>query len=388
MIPYGHQEITQADIDAVVEVLNSEFLTQGPLVPRFEQAVARYTGARFGVAVNSGTSALHIACLALGLGKGDLLWTTPITFVASANCGRYCGAEIDFVDIDPDTWNMSVSALREKLIHAKKNNQLPKIIVPVHLAGQPTDQEQIWELAQEFGFRVLEDASHAIGASRHGERVGSCRWSDITVFSFHPVKVITTGEGGMSLTNDEELAWRMGILRSHGITRESERMTQVPEGPWYYEQLELGHNYRITDIQAALGISQMSRIDDFIESRNVLAQVYNQQLSNLPLKLPFIRSENRSAFHLYIVRLITEKNRYARKKIFESLREEGIGVNLHYIPVYRHPYYEKIGFNPADFPEAENYYAEAISLPLFPNLTNEQQNHVIESLSMVISSKK
>lgn len=378
MIPYGHQEITQADIDAVVEVLQSDFLTQGPMVPRFEDAVASYTGGKYGVAVNSGTSALHIACLALDLGPGDILWTSPISFVASANCGRYCGADVDFVDIDKDTWNISVTLLRKKLVKARDKKCLPKVVVPVHLAGQPTVQEEIWGLAQEFGFRVLEDATHAIGASRNGERVGSCRWSDITVFSFHPVKMITTGEGGMAMTNDEKLAWRMGILRAHGITRDEEYMSMKSEGAWYYEQLELGMNYRLTDIQAALGLSQLNRLGDFIKSRNEIARIYNEELSQLPLQLPMILSENRSSFHLYIIRIKTDIVRRSYHEIFENLREKGVGVNLHYMPIHLQPYYQQLGFKSNLFQEAEKYAKEAITLPIYPGLTHDQQNFVID----------
>ena len=388
MIPYGRQKISQADIDAVVEVLRSDYITQGPVVPKFEKAVADYTGAKYGIAVNSGTSALHIACLSLDLGPGDILWTSPISFVASANCGRYCGSNIDFVDIDPDTWNISVSSLKNKLVQARDKQCLPKIVVPVHLAGQPTIQEEIWELAQEFGFRVLEDASHAIGASRKGERVGSCRWSDITVFSFHPVKIITTGEGGMAMTNDEELAWRMGILRTHGISRDSERMTKKPEGPWYYEQLELGMNYRMTDIQAALGLTQLKRLDEFVERRNKIAKKYNEELSYLPLQLPTVLIDNYSSFHLYIVRIKINNARHSHSKVFRNLRESGIGVNLHYIPIHLQPYYQKLGFRTGLFKEAEKYAKDAITLPLHPWLTDEQQSYIIKSFNVLINSNK
>lgn len=384
MIPYGRQDVRQVDIDAVVGVLRSDFLTQGPMVPRFEQAVAARCGAQHGVAVNSATSALHVACLALGLGPGDRLWTVPNTFVASANCGRYCGADVDFVDIDPDTWNMSVPALREKLLQARQGGSLPKVLVPVHFGGQPTEQEAIWELAQEFGFKVLEDASHAIGASRNGEPVGSCRWSHITVFSFHPVKIITTGEGGMALTNDDELAWRMTSLRSHGITREKSRMLGEPEGPWYYEQVALGFNYRMTDLQAALGLSQLSRLDEYIERRNTLARRYDQLLGGLKLQRPVAQPENRSAFHLYVVRLRTEAIRKTHREVFEAMRDRGIGVNLHYMPVYLQPYYRALGFEPGLCPEAERYGREAISLPLFYGLSEMDQGSVAKSLQICL----
>jgi len=385
MIPYGRQDISQADIDAVVEVLRSDWLTQGPMVPRFEHAIAAKVGARHAVAVNSATSALHIACLALSLGPGDRLWTVPNTFVASANCGRYCGAEVDFVDIDPDTWNLSVPRLAERLVQAKKDKRLPKVVVPVHFGGQPTDQEAIWELAQEFGFKVIEDASHAIGASRHGEPVGSCRWSDITVFSFHAVKIITTGEGGMALTNNDELAWRMGMLRTHGITRESEHMTQPPAGPWAYEQQALGFNYRMTDIQAALGLSQLARLDEWVKRRNVLASLYDDALQGLPLRLPMVRPENQSAFHLYVVRLKPGALKKTHRAIFEALRAAGIGVNVHYMPVHLQPYYRGLGFGPGQYPEAEAHGEEAITLPLYPTLTEVEQDRVVEAVKRAIS---
>jgi len=382
-IPYGRQNITQADIDAVVDVLHSDFLTQGPMVPAFEQAVAAKCNAAFSVAVNSATSALHIACLALELGPGDLLWTVPNTFVASANCGRYCGAEVDFVDIDPLTWNMSVSKLKEKLIQAKKDKKLPKIVVPVHFSGQPTEQERIWELAQEYGFLVLEDASHAIGASRNGEHVGSCRWSEISVFSFHPVKIITTGEGGIALTNNPELADRMTLLRSHSITRNTDKFIQSSPGPWYYEQQGLGFNYRMTDIQAALGVSQLGRLDDFIERRNELAHRYDQVLQDLPLQLPTVSQENRSAFHLYVVRLKNCVNK-THKQVFNELRKQGVGVNLHYMPVHLQPYYRALGFSPGQYPEAEAHSMEAISLPIYPALTEKEQDLVVASLHQIL----
>jgi UDP-4-amino-4,6-dideoxy-N-acetyl-beta-L-altrosamine transaminase len=388
VIPYGRQDICQADVDAVVEVLRSDFITQGPAVPRFEQAVASRVNAKRAVAVNSATSALHIACLALDLGTGDRLWTVPNTFVASANCGRYCGARVDFVDIDPDTWNVSVPRLREKLVQAKKDARLPKVVVPVHFAGQPTEQESIWELSREYGFRVLEDASHAIGASRSGEPVGSCRWSDITVFSFHPVKIITTGEGGMALTNDQALADRMAMLRSHGITRDA-RLFQNGDhrlsGAWYYEQLTLGFNYRMTDIQAALGTSQLERLGGNVARRNALAERYNNVLRPLPLQLPAIRPENQSAFHLYVVRL---KQHAAaidnHRRVFGELRQRGIGVNLHYMPVHLQPYYRHLGFSAGQYPEAEAHGKSAITLPLYASMTDEQQDEVVAALDEVL----
>lgn len=381
MIPYGHQEITKADIDAVVDVLNSDFLTQGPVVPRFERAVTSYCGALHGVAVNSATSALHVACRALALGPGDVLWTVANTFVASANCGRYCGAEVDFVDIDPETWNLSVPALREKLVRARRAGKLPKVVVPVHFGGQPTAQEEIWALAQDFGFKVLEDASHSIGASRNGEPVGSCRWSHITVFSFHPVKIITTAEGGMALTNDEELAWRMALLRSHGITRDVTRMHHNSDGAWYYEQLDLGYNYRMTDLQGALGLSQIQRLREFVERRNSLAQRYDRLLAGLPLRLPTIQPGNRSSFHLYVVHLLGDAVRMNHCKVFESLRGQGIGVNLHYMPVYLQPYYRDLGFSAGLCPEAEKHARQAITLPLYPALTESEQEKIVVALA-------
>jgi UDP-4-amino-4,6-dideoxy-N-acetyl-beta-L-altrosamine transaminase len=384
MIQYGRQHVTQADIDYVTQVLRSDFLTQGPIVPRFEQAVAARVRARHGVAANSATSALHIACMALDLAPGQLLWTVPNTFVASANCGRYCGADVDFVDIDPHTWNLSVPRLREKLLDAERHGRLPQVVVPVHFSGQPCDQEEIWQLAQQYGFRVIEDASHSIGASRHDEPVGSCRWSHITVFSFHPVKIITSVEGGMALTNDDELARRMAMLRSHGITRAAEHFAQVSPGPWYYEQQLLGFNYRLTDVQAALGVSQLERLDEYVERRNALARRYDSALQSLPLQLPRLAPGNRSAFHLYVVRVQREAG-YGHRHVFEALRQRGIGVNLHYLPVHLQPYYRKLGFRPGQFPEAERYGESAITLPLYPTLTEQQQDQVVSALREVLS---
>ena len=379
-IPYGRQEISAEDIEAVVAVLQSDFLTQGPLVPAFEQAVAARVGAMHAVAVNSATSALHIACLALGLGDGDLLWTVPNTFVASANCGRYCGAEVDFVDIDPHTWNISVPALRLKLQRAEATQRLPKIIVPVHFSGRPTEQEAIWELAQQYGFRVLEDASHAIGAERNGEPVGSCRWSDVTVFSFHPVKIITTGEGGMALTNDRRLADAMAMLRSHGITRDASLMTEKNPGPWYYEQLEIGYNYRMTDIQAALGASQLTRLEAFVARRRQLVARYQGSLAGLPLQLPSRDDRSQSSWHLYVVRLRLDRIGRSHRQVFDALRAAGIGVNLHYVPVHLQPYYRTLGFSTGHCPEAERYGGEAISLPLYPALSESDQNYIAATM--------
>jgi UDP-4-amino-4,6-dideoxy-N-acetyl-beta-L-altrosamine transaminase len=384
MIPYGHQDVTQSDIDAVVDVLRSDFLTQGPAIPRFERELVTVTHARHAVAVNSATSALHVACLALGLGPGDLLWTVPNTFVASSNCARYCGASVDFVDIDRNTWNLSVVSLRAKLIEARNAGRLPKILVPVHFAGQPTDQEAIWDLAREYGFHVLEDASHAVGASRSGEPVGSCRWSDITVLSFHPVKIITTGEGGVALTNNPELAERMMMLRTHGITRDQVRFFDRDPAPWHYEQQLLGFNYRMTDIHATLGISQLARLSSYVQRRNVLAARYDQALRDLPLRLPTIGAQNRSAFHLYVVRMVPESAGKTHRRVFDELRRRGIGVNLHYAPVHLQPYYRQLGFSPGQYPEAEAYAETALTLPLFPTMTDAQHNSVVAALREVL----
>ena len=371
MIPYGCQNISEDDIKAVVNVLRSDFLTQGPIVPEFEKKICDYTGAKHAVAVNSATSALHIACQALGLGKDDWLWTTPVSFVASANCGLYCGAKVDFVDIDPNTWNLSPYKLKEKLIQAKQKNCLPKILVVVHLCGLPCDLETINALSKEYGFAIIEDAAHAIGGKYKEYPIGSCEYSNITTFSFHPVKTITTGEGGMAVTNNQELAEKMMLLRSHGITRDESLMTHESDGPWYYQQVVLGFNYRLTDIQAALGYSQLQRLDGFVRRRHELAARYDQLLSDLPLKLPFSSPELYSGFHLYVVRIQSDKIKTPQREIFEALRSHGIGVNLHYIPIHRQPYYEKMGFNVGDFPESESYYQEAISLPMYPDLTEE-----------------
>jgi UDP-4-amino-4,6-dideoxy-N-acetyl-beta-L-altrosamine transaminase len=384
MMPYGRQDITQADIDAVTDVLRSDFLTQGPVVPMFEKAVADYCGARRAVAVNSATSALHIACMALGVGPGDLVWTSPLTFVASANCARYCGAEVDFVDVDPRTYNLCPIRLAGKLERAAEAGKLPKVVIPVHLCGQPCDLEAIHALAVQYGFRIIEDASHAIGGRYKNEPIGNCRYSDITVFSFHPVKIITTGEGGMAVTNDLALANRMVRLRSHGITRDPAEMNQAPDGPWYYQQIELGFNYRMTDIQAALGLSQMKRLDELVSRRHALAANYERLLSGLPVTTPWQHADSYSGLHLYVVRLDNKAMNATHREVFERLRVAGIGVNLHYIPVYRHPYYAAQGFKASDFPEAERYYAEAISLPMYPALTEEQQAEVVHRLTTPI----
>jgi len=373
MIPYGRHDLDAQDIEAVVDVLRSDWLTQGPMVPRFEEAVASYCGARHAVAANSATSALHLACLALGLGPGDVLWTSPITFVASANCARYCGAEVDFVDIDPDTWALSIPALAEKLERAHCAGRLPKIVLPVHFAGQPCDMRAIRELADRYGFRVLEDAAHALGARDADAPVGACRHADITVFSFHPVKHITTGEGGMALTDDAALAARMRLLRSHGITREAHALQASSPGGWYYEQQTLGYNYRLTDIQAALGLSQLERLNAFLARRRELAACYDRLLEGLPLKRQAQRPGVSHAWHLYVIRL---QDAARRQLVFEALRAAGIGAQVHYIPVHLQPYYRQLGFKPGDFPVAESYYAGAITLPLHPRLTEAEQERV------------
>lgn len=386
MIPYGRQEITDADVAAVTEVLRSDFLTQGPTVPAFELAVAHYAGAKHAVAVNSATSALHVACLALGLKAGDMLWTSPITFVASANCALYCGASVDFVDIDSATFNMSVSALQTKLEQAERAGTLPKIVVPVHMCGQSCNMDAIHRLSRRYGFRVIEDASHAIGGRYRGENVGNCRYSDITIFSFHPVKIITSAEGGMALTNDPALAQAMELLRSHGITRNPGLMTRPAEGPWYYQQIELGFNYRMTDLQAALGLSQMSRLDGYVSRRHEIVRRYNEKLAHLPLATPWQHPDAYSSFHLYVVRLIPRPGQNSRREVFESMRARGVGVNVHYIPVHTQPYYLDRGFVAGAFPEAERYYAEALSLPLYPGLSGDDQDFVVRTLEEALRS--
>ncbi len=385
MIPYGRQDISQADIDAVLAVLQSDFLTQGPQVPLFEQSVAGYVGAKHAMAVNSATSALHIACLALGLGRGDWLWTTPVTFVASANCGLYCGAQVDFVDIDPCTYNLCPKELEAKLIASERADKLPKVLVAVHLCGQPCDMAAIHALGQKYGFKIIEDASHAIGGKYKHEFIGNSRYSDITVFSFHPVKIITSAEGGMALTNCDELAHQMALLRSHGITRDVAHMTHVSDGPWYYQQIDLGYNYRMTELQAALGVSQMQRLDAFVSRRHQLARRYDQLLAALPVVTPWQHPDSYSGLHLYVVRLQLHKINKTHRQVFEALREKGIGVNLHYIPVHTHPYYQGMGHKVGDYPQAEKYYAEAISLPMFQTLTDEQQDRVVDVLRGVLS---
>ena len=384
LIPYGRQSLNDEDIQSVVDVLRSPFLTQGDKVPEFEGLVSRFCNATYATALNSATSALHISCLALGLGEGDMLWTSPNTFVASANCALYCGANVDFVDIDPLTWNMSVEALEQKLINAQKQGKLPKIVIPVHFAGQPTEQEKIWELSQSYGFKIIEDASHSIGATRHGEIVGSCKWSNITVFSFHPVKILTTGEGGMALTNDPLVASKIRLLRTHGITRDSGLMATLNPPPWRYEQQALGFNYRMTDIHAALGASQLSRLESFLAERNMLAQRYFNLLKELPVQLPKVLDGNYSAFHLFVLRLKMPCGVNAHLALHQGLRKKGLGVNLHYEPVYWQPYYQRLGFRMGLCPEAESYAAEAVTIPLFCGLSMEQQDYVVEALRELI----
>lgn len=384
MIPYGRQDITQADVDAVLQILQSDFLTQGPKTPLFEQTVANKVGVKHALAVNSATSALHIACLALGLGPGDWLWTTPITFVASANCGLYCGAQVDFVDIDPRTYNLCPKELEKKLVIAEKEGRLPKIIVAVHLCGQPCDMQAIHKLSLKYGFNIIEDASHAVGGKYKMHNIGSSRFSDITIFSFHPVKIITTAEGGMALTNDDLLAEKMRLFRSHGITRDQNLMTSESDGPWYYQQIELGYNYRMTELQAALGISQMERLDRFVARRHALAKRYDSLLKDLPVITPWQHPDSYSAFHLYVIRLQLSRITKSHRQIFESLQEQGIGVNLHYIPVHTQPYYQSMGFKQNDFANAMCYYSDAISLPMFQGLTDSQQDEVVRALECTL----
>ena len=374
MIPYGKQDINQSDIDSVVGVLQSDFLTQGPQVPLFEEAVSNYCGSQHGVAVNSATSALHIACLALSLGKGDYFWTSPNSFVASANCGLYCGAKVDFVDIDEKTYNMSVVELEKKLIQAKKDNKLPKIVIPVHFAGQSCDMKKIYSLGKEYGFSIIEDASHAIGGKYLDKPVGGCQYSDITVFSFHPVKIITTAEGGLATTNSRELSEKMQMLRSHGITRNPSLMNKESEGEWYYQQIDLGFNYRMTELQAALGISQIQRLDEFVIRRNALGERYDKLLDGMALVKPSQFEDSASAMHLYPIKVDN------RGEIFKKLREGGVGVSVHYIPIHMQPYYKSLGFKSADFPVSEDYYNRAVSIPLFAKMTENQQDKVIKCL--------
>lgn len=381
MIYYGKQFIDEQDINAVIEVLKSDFLTQGPVIEKFEKAVAEYCGVKYAVAVTNATSALHIACLAAGLDKDDILWTSPITFTASANCGRYCGADVDFVDIDDNSYDMSVIALKEKL---EKSKIKPKVVIPVHLAGQSCEMQKIYDLSKQYGFTVIEDASHAIGADYKDTKVGCCKYSDMTVFSFHPVKIITTGEGGMVLTNNEELYKKLTLYRSHCITRDENLMTKEADGPWYYQQIDLGFNYRMTELQAALGLSQLAKVDKFVARRRQLADRYNELLKDLPLKLPYQNPDTDSSWHLYIVRVDFNKVKKTKKQIFAEMKAKGVCLNLHYIPVHTQPYYKNLGFKHGDFPFSEKYYEEAFTLPLYYSLTDEQQDCVVSALKEVL----
>ena len=384
MIPYGKQDINQSDIDAVINVLKSDFLTQGPKVPLFEKTVADYCDSKYGVAVNSATSALHIACLALDLGKDDYLWTSPNTFVASANCGLYCGAKVDFVDINPKTYNLSSKELEIKLIQAKKDNNLPKIVIPVHFAGQSCDMKKIHSLSREYGFKIIEDASHAIGGKYLDKPIGGCQYSDITVFSFHPVKIITTAEGGLATTNDKKLSERMQLFRSHGVTRDPELMTKEADGEWYYQQVELGFNYRMTELQAALGVSQMQRLDEFITKRHILQERYDLLLEDLPIIKPYQDKGGYSALHLYPIQIDMEKNTKSREQIFNNLRSKGVGVNVHYIPIHTQPYYRQFGFSGGDLTISEEYYRKAISLPIYHGMKFSEQDLVVEKLEIIL----
>lgn len=384
MIPYGKQNINQSDIDSVVNILQSDFLTQGPQVPLFEETVSDYCGSKFGVAVNSATSALHIACLALGLGKNDWLWTSSNSFVASANCGLYCGAKVDFVDIDSKTYNLSTEELEKKLIQAKQDNKIPKIVILVHFAGQSCDMKRIHSLSREYGFKIIEDASHAIGGKYLDQPIGCCQYSDITVFSFHPVKIITTAEGGLATTNNKTLLERMQLFRNHGITRDPELMSKETEGGWYYQQVDLGFNYRMTELQAALGVSQIKRLDEFVARRHILQERYDSLLNNLPIIIPYQNKDSFSALHLYPIQIDLNKVSKNREQIFNELRENGIGVNVHYIPIHKQPYYENLGFKKGDYPNAESYYESAISIPIFQGLTIEMQNKVANVLKKVL----
>jgi len=386
VIPYGRQHLDEDDVKAVVETLTSNWLTQGPAIPKFETALADYCGANFGIAVNSATSALHIACLALGVSEGDRVWTSPNSFVASSNCALYCGAKVDFVDIDLHTGNMCVDALRNKLALAESTNALPKVVIPVHFAGQPCDMKEIRALSKQYGFFVIEDASHAVGAKYQEKFVGSCEFSDICVFSFHPVKIITTMEGGMALTNNSEWAEKMRMLRSHGITNDPEKMTEDSHGPWYYQQITLGFNYRMTDVEAALGLSQLQKLPGFLEKRNTLAAHYDERFASKENISPLKQSNNRySSYHLYVVRA-SGLTRKEHDFVVEQLRDKGVFAHLHYIPIHCQPYYKNLGFNIGDFPNAERYYEQAITLPLFPELTREQIDLIVDTLSRILDS--
>lgn len=379
-IPYGRQDITQEDLNTVLETLQSDWITQGPMIKKFEDKLSNYTGAKYVSALNSATSALHVACLALGVGKDDIVWTTPITFVASANCALYCGAEIDFVDINEKTYNLDPEKLRAKLEEAEFKGTLPKVVIPVHLTGQSCEMEKIKKLGDEYGFKIIEDASHAIGGKYKNEPIGNCKYSDITVFSFHPVKIVTTAEGGACLTNDQKLSEKINLLRSHGITRDENLMTSESHGPWYYEQVDLGFNYRITDIQAALGFSQMHRLDSYIQRRHEVAAIYRKELSDSDLTLPFQHEDAYNSYHLFVVKLPGNK----RKEVFIKLREANIGVNVHYMPVHLQPYYKKMGFKEGDFPVAEAYYKKSFSIPMFPTLKDEEIKYIVDNIKGIL----
>jgi len=387
MIPYGRQDISQQDIDAVIDVLKSDFLTQGPKLPAFENQLTSYTGAAHAVAVNSATSALHIACMALGLSVDDWLWTSPVTFVASANAGLYCGAKVDFVDIDSRTYNLCPRKLAKKLEEASSTGRLPKVLVPVHLCGQPCDMKKIRELCNKYNVKIIEDASHAIGGSYQDEPIGNCKYSDVTVFSFHPVKIVTTAEGGAALTNDHKLARKMALYQSHGITRDQNEMTEISHGAWYYQQITLGYNYRMTELQAALGISQMMRLTEFVVTRHEIAERYNFLLKDLPVQIPYQLDNTYSALHLYVIRLQLDEISATHKEVFEELRANHIAVNLHYIPVHMQPYYKNMGFRCGDFPESKQYYEEAISLPMYPGLSESDQDKVVKVLASSLALK-
>lgn len=384
MIPYGRQSIGDDDVEAVIDALKSDFLTQGPRVPAFEESIKRACGSPHAIAVNSATSALHIACLALDVGPGDYVWTSPNSFVASANCALYCGAQVDFVDIDPSTYNMCATALKKKLLDANAKGKLPKVVIPVHMCGQSPEMDKIRELSRTYDFKIIEDASHSIGASYKGRRVGSCDYSDICVFSFHPVKIVTTAEGGVATTQDPKIAARLQRLRTHGITRDPTQMKSTSDGPWYYEQIELGLNYRMTELQAALGVSQMNRLDDFVDRRRELAERYHERLAELPLDRPHQHTDSNSSWHLYVINLQLDVIRKSHKEVFVGLRDNGIGVNLHYIPIHTQPFYQDLGFKTGDFPNAEAYYRKAISLPVFQDMSDDQQDEVIEVLSELL----
>ncbi len=386
MIPYAKQSISEQDIEAVNEVLRSDFITQGPVISQFEEAVAKYCGAKFAIAVSHGTAALHLACLALEVRVGDIVWTSPNSFVASANCAIYCNAEVDFIDIDPDTYNICIDSLTLKLQQAEKDNRIPKVIIPVHFSGQPCDMKALKSLSKKYGFLIIEDAAHALGAEYTDQKVGSCAYSELTIFSFHPAKMITSGEGGMIMTNNPQLADKIKRLSTHGITRETGLMTEESHGGWYYQQLDLGYNYRITDIQAALGLSQLRCLDEFISKRKKLAERYNHQLQSLPLTMPWQNPEAQSSWHLYVIRLNLKQLKIDRKSVFEQLRQAGIGVHVHYIPIHTQPFYQERGFRQGDFPESESYYQEALTLPLFTDLTEEQVDFISHKISDILLS--